>query len=233
MYDLARKLVALNESLIGSTAPYREPKALGATEKVKKTGPILGGNPNKRQTPLNKKFVGCSKEVKTDKEVLDEMPRKMSSKERILTEQLGNIAIGAMWTLISKKRKDRKATPEAVYNAAHKIADKFHEQLGFKKPYDCVQPLISTFLHHPNGLAMNESFSSPPPFKSMLQSGFPDVKVGDIIDLRKPIDMHGKIYKIDTDDDHDETIVYFKDVKTNKKYKTNLGNVIKKHSNDI
>jgi hypothetical protein len=35
--------------------------------------------------------------------------------------------------------------------------------------------------------------------------------------------MHGKVYKIDTDDDHDETIIYFKDTKTNKKYKkTNI-----------
>ena len=47
------------------------PKALGATEKIRPMGPVLGG---KEKRPSPNKFVGCSTEVDLqDKDILDEL----------------------------------------------------------------------------------------------------------------------------------------------------------------
>lgn len=44
----------------GSTKPYREPKVLGPTDKVKSVGKILGGKPKKNPTLSTKSFGTCS-----------------------------------------------------------------------------------------------------------------------------------------------------------------------------
>lgn len=46
--------------IIGSTKPYREPKVLGPTAKVKSVGKILGGSPKKNPTLSTKFFGTCS-----------------------------------------------------------------------------------------------------------------------------------------------------------------------------
>jgi hypothetical protein len=47
-------------SIVGSTKPYKEPKVLGPTTKVKSVGNILGGNPKKNPTLSTKFFGTCS-----------------------------------------------------------------------------------------------------------------------------------------------------------------------------
>lgn len=83
-------------------------------------------------------------------------PDKPGFSEGVMAKKIDGLILESMWTKIDKNWK-RRATPEAVYAVATKMAVKLHEKLGYKSADDCVEKIISTFVNHPKGLSLRET----------------------------------------------------------------------------
>lgn len=126
------------KSILGSSKPYRNSKWLGPNDKIIPMGPILGAEP-KIPKPLDKKFMGCSKNTSTKKNSLNENTIDDMSDVMYL-----------MWNEL-KQFNPRKLKMKDIIKAAKSIAAILDEpQIGISK----TEELISAFLKRPDGFAL-------------------------------------------------------------------------------
>jgi hypothetical protein len=137
-------------AIIGSTKPYREPKVLGPTDKVKSVGKILGGKPKINPSLSTKSFGTCSANNDPgDKAILGEIswpmhvPVMSGLPESLMTE---------MWQKLASI-KPTKITQQNILNAAKEISyTTFAKEIRDRM----IEVIVHLFLHRSDGLALRQ-----------------------------------------------------------------------------